>query len=97
MLCVTYRVKSLVNLLVQISMPMLCCSIHGKVGEELIQTSLFWLSRKRANFSNAVSWSTTSITQEQLTVVNNTAFIHYTMYKDHVQQPQGVSFWSKKW
>ena len=53
----------------------------------------FWLGRKTANFTADVNWSTTSITQERLLkVVNKTAFIHYTLIKNHVQQPNGFQF-----
>ena len=41
--------------------------------------SWFWLGRKTANFTGAVSWSTTSVSQERsLTIVNNI----YSLYKD---------------
>ena len=82
------------NLLAQISVPTLCCSIHEKVGEDFFW---FWLGRKTGNSIGAVSWSAASLTKERLlTIVNNTAFIHYTMIKNHIQQPQGVSVWSQK-
>ena len=42
--------------------------------------SWFWLCRKTVKFTGAVSWSTTSITQEYLlTVVNNSI---YSLYND---------------
>ena len=38
--------------------------------------SLFWLGRKRAEFTGAVSWSTTSVSQEHLlTVLNNNIYL----------------------
>ena len=60
----------------------------GRVNSDL---SSFWLGRKTANFTDAVSWSTTSITQERLlTVVNNSIYSLYNdFFKSHVQQ-QGV-------
>ena len=53
-----------------------CVVRWGKADSDF---SWFWIGRKTANFTGAISWSTTSIRQERLlTVVNNI----YSLYND---------------